>query len=696
MKISACILTYNSAKKIEKLLKSLDFVDEIVAVDGGPDGKSTDDTLKILKKYTNKIYFKKLQNMGEQRNFSTSKAANDWVLALDSDEVISKTLAQEIKQASQKDFDGYWLPRKTYFAGKPIMHSGWYPDFAVRLYNRQKMSFNAANVHEKVVPSGKVSFLKNAIDHYSYDAVKDYFGRFKRYSAMQVDNANTPKGHSNLFLMLLKPLYRFFSMYFLKLGFLDGWRGLFLAVMSSAYDFRVHYLAEKRALSRLNFLFLMILIVLVTLFQGYIIARFGLLGLMLPISVAVLLMVFCNLNAALALVFLSILTGQLTRLGFSAGGGIVASDIMVPMFILSWLIYKAFKNPKFFKAPISMSLTAVMVVLVVTFGLSAFNYFSLSASFYLLRLLVYLSLFWPFYDILKNQKSFAFSTKMFEYLMYGLIILGFLQLKFFPNLHSLALIGWDPHKNRMVSTFLDPNFLAAFLNIGFAYFLAKYYSSKEPIWIKVWPILITGLAVALTVSRSGWLMLAVIVFIFALFRDRRLFLVAAAVLLFVLELVPLFSQKIMAGVNFQDSAALRLASWSEGYQIIKQNIILGVGYNNLEQVKIAQGFLTQAQSQSHSAAGIDSSLMVIWATTGIIGLITFLYFLLKNIYLGFKEFFRQSAPFTANMGLAVAGILIGILIHSLFVNSLLYPPIVAAIMFVLSVFYVLVKYEKIA
>jgi O-antigen ligase len=163
------------------------------------------------------------------------------------------------------------------------------------------------------------------------------------------------------------------------------------------------------------------------------------------------------------------------------------------------------------------------------------------------------------------------------------------------------------------------------------------------------------------------------------------------VLIFVLELVPIFSQRIIAGINFQDSAGFRLASWSQGFQIIKQNIIVGVGYNNLEQVKLAQGFLTQAELQSHSAAGIDSSLMVIWSTTGIIGLTAFLYFIFKNIYLGFKEFFRQRAKLSANMGLAVAGILIGILIHSFFVNSLLYPPIIAAIMFVLAVFYVLVK-----
>jgi putative inorganic carbon (hco3(-)) transporter len=302
-------------------------------------------------------------------------------------------------------------------------------------------------------------------------------------------------------------------------------------------------------------------------------------------------------------------------------------------------------------------------------------------------------LFWPFYDLLKDETGFKWGTRLFEYLMYSLVGLGLLQLIFFPSLMSLMVYGWDPHTNRMVSTFLDPNFLSAFLNIGFAYFLAKFYSSKKPIWETIWPVLILALAIGLTFSRSGWLMMAVITLVFALFRDRRLFIVAAVILLLVIQFVPRFSQRIIEGINWQESAAMRLTNWEQGYKIISNNFTFGVGYNNLEEVKLQENIITPQELKSHSAAGIDSSLMVVWSTTGIIGLIIFLYWSLMNIYLGFKAHFSKifHRKLAGNFGLGVAGVFIGLLVHSLFVNSFLNPPIIVALMFYLAIFYNLYK-----
>lgn len=681
IKISACILTHNSEKTLEKLLQSLNFVDEIIITDD----ESTDSTIVIAKKYHAKIFKRKLDGFGAQRNYCADHASNNWVLSLDSDEVITSALKEEIKNISG-GFDGYQFPRLTYFAGRPIRHGGWYPDYNIRLYDKTKMNFKNA-VHEKVVGSSKIGTVKNPLHHYSYSGIGDYLARLKKYTQMQVDNSNVPKNHLNLILLVLKPIYRFFKMYFVELGFLDGWRGLFLAKMSGFYDGRVHFLAEKEALKKSSPAILAIAFVALAVFQGYLAGKFGLLSLAIPLGIAILCLALFNLKTSIFILLFSIITGQAVRLYLSSGGGIVISDIVVPLFLIGWLCYKFLKSPRFVKSPIDFNLATVLLVFVITFLINIGHFFSLLSVSYLFRLFMYLALFWPLYDLLKDQERLKSTQKFLDYLFYGLIGLGVLQLIFVPYLLFLMPYGWDPHLNRMVSTFLDPNFLAAFLNIGFALALAKFYSLKKPVALKIWPLIIFAAAIIATYSRSGYLMMGVILFIFALVRDRKLILYGAIAVIIIILAVPRFEERIIGGLNVDASATLRFGSWRDGFRLIDNNIWAGVGYNNIEAAKLQAGIITAKETASHSASGVDSSLMVVWATSGVFGLIFFLYWYAKNIYYGARAYLRKKDPYTKNLGLGIFAIFLGLLLDSIFVNTLLYSHILILLAVVLAIFY---------
>lgn len=685
MKISACILTYNCASKVERLLKSLDFVDEIVIVDD----MSTDNTLEIVKKFNNtKIFSKKLTNFGEQKNFSIEKASNDWVLVIDSDEEISKNLKEEILNLSDPAIDGYYIPRYTFFLGKPIRHSGWYPDYNIRLFNRKKTRFENSIVHEKVIPTKNMGYLKNALKHYSYDNLGDYFFKLRKYTQMQTERSNIPETHLNIIYLFLKPFYRFFKMYFLNLGVLDGWRGLLLAVLSSYYDFKVHLIAEKKILKKNN-LFLWLVGLAFCFFQVFLIYKLNYLAGFFSILLVLLSLLFLNFYTSLFVLIFSTALGQVARIYLSGGGGIVLSDLIAPVFLLNWVAFKLIKSPKFVKSPIDKSLFLLIAIIILTYVLAVPRYFEMKSAFYLFRLISYLMLFWPIYDIINfNKKYLGFSEILIRYLFYTIIFLGVLQMIFMPYLIVLTQYGWDPHLNRLVSSFLDPNFLAAFLVIGFSYFLAQYYSSKENKIRNFVPVLIIAIAIIMTFSRSGYLMLFIVLAFFALLRDWRIIIVGFLGFMIMVSFVPRFSQRIIGGFNIDESAQFRFESWNQGYQLIEKNMYFGVGYNNLVNAKKDIGILEGAESgTSHGDSGIDSSIMAIWSTTGLVGLIIFLIWYFQNVVLGLKAFFRSKNAKVKNFGLAMAAFMVGLFFHSFFVNSILYPHILILVMIMLALFY---------
>ncbi len=225
--LSVVLITYNSEKYLEKVLSSCSFANEIVIVDSN----STDRTIQIAKKYKAKIYQKEWQGFGKQKQTAINLAKNEWVFVLDSDEIITQNLQKEIeKTLKNPTYKAYFVPRLNYFFGKPIKRCGLYPDYTIRLFNKKYAKFTKSEVHEKVIlQNEKASYLKNPMIHFAYESIEQFIEKQNRYSTLNA------KG--DIFKAIFNPFWTFFKLYFLKLGFLEGWRGFVISKLYSQYTF---------------------------------------------------------------------------------------------------------------------------------------------------------------------------------------------------------------------------------------------------------------------------------------------------------------------------------------------------------------------------------------------------------------------------------------------------------------------------
>ncbi|MCW9005709.1 MAG: glycosyltransferase family 2 protein [Gammaproteobacteria bacterium] len=246
-KISVAIICKNEEKRIRQCLESVKWADEIVLVDSG----STDRTLEIAKEFTDKIFVNTdWQGFGPQKKRAVDYAKNDWVLALDSDEVVSEELRNEIISAVNRvdEKTVFRLNRLTYFCGKFIKHSGWHPDRIVRLFNKKHYQYNDAFVHEAVECKGaKIVDLKSKLLHYQMDSLEDYIDKRNRY-AKQWAEAQFVKGRkTNLLEIFVRCFFAFFRHYIIRLGLLDGYHGLMIAVIQMQYTFnKYNFLKFKK------------------------------------------------------------------------------------------------------------------------------------------------------------------------------------------------------------------------------------------------------------------------------------------------------------------------------------------------------------------------------------------------------------------------------------------------------------------
>lgn len=238
-KLSATIITYNEEEDIRDCLESLKWVDEIVVVDAF----SQDNTVNICQEYNAKIFKNKWPGYINQKNFAQDRATYDWIISLDADERLSLKLAEEIREVLKNNDDatnGYFMSRQTYYLGRWINHSGWYPDYKLRLYNKHKGHWIGKVLHERVYTEGKTAYLKGKIIHYSYRDIKDHLDKINTYTTIMAVNAYERGERFSFFNLIHSPFYNFLKMYLLKLGFLDGFQGLIIAVISSFYVFLRH------------------------------------------------------------------------------------------------------------------------------------------------------------------------------------------------------------------------------------------------------------------------------------------------------------------------------------------------------------------------------------------------------------------------------------------------------------------------
>jgi glycosyltransferase involved in cell wall biosynthesis len=233
--ISAIIITFNEEKNISRCLSSLDWADEIVVVDSG----STDDTKKIASEFTPKVLDIKWEGFGKAKDSATDKASHQWILSVDADEVITEDLKEEIQRAirSEEALNGYYIPRKSSFLGRWIKHGGWYPDYVLRLFEKEKAKFSHSLVHEKVEAKGKIGYLKNPIIHDTDPDFEHYLEKLNRYTSLAAEELFRNGRRARLLDLIFRPSAVFLKMYFAKKGFLDGLSGFILAISSAFHVF---------------------------------------------------------------------------------------------------------------------------------------------------------------------------------------------------------------------------------------------------------------------------------------------------------------------------------------------------------------------------------------------------------------------------------------------------------------------------
>jgi len=215
--ISVTILTKNSAMYLDEVLHALQTFDEIVICDTG----SQDLTFEIAKKFKNVvIYERPFDGFGPTHNVASELAKNDWILSIDSDEVVTAELVKELNHTPLKRGHVYSFPRHNEYRNKWIKWCGWYPDQQIRIYHRKETAFTNAQVHESIISENmQVVALQAPIRHYSYKQVADFLTKMQSYSDLFAKQYQGKKS-SSLYKAISHGLFAFFKSYFLKLGFM--------------------------------------------------------------------------------------------------------------------------------------------------------------------------------------------------------------------------------------------------------------------------------------------------------------------------------------------------------------------------------------------------------------------------------------------------------------------------------------------
>jgi len=230
-KLTVIVTTYNEEANIRDCLESVKWADEVVVVDSF----STDRTQEIAREYTDQLREHEYVNPAAQKNWIIPQATGDWILLIDADERVTAELKEEILAVlrNRSGFDGYYIKRLNYFLDEPIRHCGWGKDEVLRLFRKGKGQYPNKWVHEELIIKGKVGLLKNPLLHYTFRSFDQYFEKFHRYTTWGARDLANRRKVGRWYHILLNPPFRFFKMFILQRGFLDGYRGLIICLMSS-------------------------------------------------------------------------------------------------------------------------------------------------------------------------------------------------------------------------------------------------------------------------------------------------------------------------------------------------------------------------------------------------------------------------------------------------------------------------------
>lgn len=227
-RISVYIIAYNEADKIEAALKSVTWADEIVVADSF----STDGTVEIARKYTERVLQLPFEGFGKLRNDVLDQLEGDWIFSLDADERCTEAAAKEIRRtvALPDAADAYRVPRRNFLLGRWIRHSGWFPDYRQpQLFRRGKLRYTADAVHESYVLEGTLGTLTEPIAQVPFKDLAQIVHKMQRYSTLGVERLAQRGTRPSMGKALAHGLGAFFRHYVVRLGFLDGWAGFVIA-----------------------------------------------------------------------------------------------------------------------------------------------------------------------------------------------------------------------------------------------------------------------------------------------------------------------------------------------------------------------------------------------------------------------------------------------------------------------------------
>ncbi len=382
--------------------------------------------------------------------------------------------------------------------------------------------------------------------------------------------------------------------------------------------------------------------------------------------------------------------GQLARLPLIVNGfpevHFYLTDIFVFFLVFSWLTEKWFKKKRFVLPPLGkpiflFSLLAFFSLLVNSPLLS--NGEVAVAGLYLVRWLFYSGLYFVSYDLSFSRAAKVSSIKyqVSNLLIYvGVVtaIFGLIQYLFLPDTRFLESYGWDPHYYRLIGTFFDPGFLGLIFVLSLIIIVTKIWQEKEQKKRLIAASLVLYLALALTYSRASYLAYSLAIGLIAWWQKSM----KLAFIILTLGLITLFLLPRPGGegvrLERESTIKARILNWQQTIKISQDNLLFGVGFNAYRYVQDKYFPWPEGElAVSHAAAGADSSLLFVLATTGLFGLGAYLWLGIKALLLSFKGIKK-----TQNQ-IAFASLLV-VLLHSFFANSLFYPWIMAWLWLILG------------
>jgi len=235
--ISAIIISFNEVDRIRETIASLSFCDEILVVDA----HSNDRTQEVARESGARVITRQWKGFSDQKNYAATHASNDWVFSIDADERPSIELADEIRRWKEgkpsKNITGLSMPRRAFYLGRWISHSGWYPDRKVRVYDRRVARWEGDFVHEGLLVEGSIQDLNGDLLHFPYRSIDDHHRRIDYYTRLAAAQADQSGRRFNPLRLVLAPPLFFIKTLFLQRGFLDRMAGLRIALMGARYAF---------------------------------------------------------------------------------------------------------------------------------------------------------------------------------------------------------------------------------------------------------------------------------------------------------------------------------------------------------------------------------------------------------------------------------------------------------------------------